>query len=491
MEKNIKIIDKVSNFSNKDFNFNNKDSNLSNKKSNTNIKDSNIILNGPLNYIELYNKKTNQKLWLFMDNHKNITKQKKCEDYEAKDIDKYLYKILSESSEVLDFFLEINPSDITNDDKFYSNDNYILETRKMFRRIYKEQNIKKNQNIRLHYIDIRDYSYYNELLMIILNLVNEVDQYKLSSPKYLINELKYIASKLIFINLCVDKIKKNENIDLKKIDLINFEILPEKIDSSVDKNKTQILKKNNSNDNEIKNKINNDQDNLTENQKKIIGFFQLLLKILTKYSDDYDKNKIIDFFDNNYLIESNEAINLINELLINLDEINKIFEHQVQNDQLNIDTFIINEKKNIIHNFSYYGINEKDYIKFSRIVYDELIKIDLLLLRLGTIFMDSFFLRRLIEKKDYIKKSIIYTGGYHTIVYIWFLIKYYNFELTDYYYINLDKLGIHDGDIHNVDINNINIKLKNIINNSKNADELLELFMPKLFNQCIKIKNII
>ena len=32
---------------------------------------------------------------------------------------------------------------------------------------------------------------------------------------------------------------------------------------------------------------------------------------------------------------------------------------------------------------------------------------------------------------------------------------------------------------------------KNIKNNSKNADELLELFMPKLFNQCVKIKNII
>lgn len=454
---------------------------IMNKNYNTINNNSNIILNGPLNYIELYNKNTNQKLWLFMDNHKNITKQKKCEDYEAKDIDKYLYKILSESSDVLDFFLEINPTNITNEDKFHSNDNYIMETRKMFRKIYKEQQIKNNNNIRLHYMDVRDYSFYNELLMIIINLVNEVDQYKLSNLNYLINQLKYIVSKLIFINLCIDKIKKNENINLKKIDLINFKILPEKIDSSAN----HIKNKNNENEINNDNKINNSEDNLTENQKKIIGFFQLLSKILNKYSNDYDKNNIINFFDNGYVLESNEMISLIKELLINLEEINKIIEYQVYNEQLNIDSLIINEKKNMVHIFSYYGINEKDYLKFSRMVYDELIKIELLLLRLGTIFMDSFFLRRLIEKKDYIKKSIIYTGGYHTIVYIWFLIKYYDFEITDYYYINLDKLDVHDKDIINV-----NIKLNDIINNSKNANDLFELFMPKIFNQCVKIKNI-
>ena len=176
---------------------------------------------------------------------------------------------------------------------------------------------------------------------------------------------------------------------------------------------------------------------------------------------------------------------MIKELLINLEEIKKIFEYQSQNNNLNIDKIIINEKKNIIHNISYYGINEKDYTNFSRIIYDELIKLDILLLRLGTVFMDSFFLRRLIEKKKYIKKSIIYTGGFHIIVYIWFLIKYYNFKITDYYYLNNEKIGIYDNDI-----TNINIKIKNIINNSTNVNDLFEIFMPKKFNQCIKIKNI-
>jgi hypothetical protein len=421
--------------------------------------DPKIILNGPLNYIELYNDKTNQKLHLFMDNHQNITKQKKCEEYEAKDIDKYLYKVLSETSEVLDFFLEINPTDIINENKYHSNDNYILETRKIFRKIYKEQQLNKYCNVRLHYMDIRDYSFYNELVRIIINVVNEIEQYQLSNITYIIDEIKYISSRLIFINSCIDKIKNNENINIDKFDIINFKIISN---------------------------TNNNQDNNKNNiEKKNIGFQQLLLKILTKYSNQDDKNNIINFFENNYLIQSKEAINIIKEVLINLEQIQKIFEHQSQNNKLNIDKIIINEKKNIILNTTYYGINHPDYIKFSRLIYDELSKLEFFLVRLGTIFMDSFFLRRLIEKKKYIKNSIIYTGGFHTIVYVWFLIKYYDFKISNYYYLNTEKIGIYDDNI-----NNINIKIKNIINNSTNVNDLLEIFMPIKFNQCVKIKKI-
>jgi hypothetical protein len=71
-------------------------SNLNDFETNSNIISDIIILNGPLNYIELYNKVTKQKLWLFMDTHKNITMQKKCSEYEAKDVDKFFYKILTE-----------------------------------------------------------------------------------------------------------------------------------------------------------------------------------------------------------------------------------------------------------------------------------------------------------------------------------------------------------------------------------------------------------
>lgn len=430
---------------------------------------SNIFLNGPLNYIELYSDKTNQKLHLFMDYHRNITIQKKCNAYEAKDVDKYLYKILSESSEIIDFFLEINPTDVNNEKKYYSNDNYIKETRKIFRKLYKEQktnkeqHINQSQNIRLHYIDIRDYSFYNEILLISYNLINEVEQYKLSNINFIINELKYVSSTLIFINSCINKINKNENLNLNidSMDIINFKI-------------TQ--------------KSNNTDGVVTQlHQKQDIAFQYLLLKILTKYNNEDNKKIIIDFFNNNYLILSQEAINIINDLVIKLEEINKTFEFDVQNDKLNIDKIIINDKKNIVHFTSYYGKNEVEYFKYSTSILDELFKLDLLLLNLGSVFMDSFFLRRLIEKKNYVKKSIIYTGGYHTLVYIWFLIKFCDFKITDYYYVNINKLGLYDNEY---DIDDVNIKIKNIINKSQNVNELFEIFMPQKFNQCVKIKNI-
>ena len=40
----------------------------------------------------------------------------------------------------------------------------------------------------------------------------------------------------------------------------------------------------------------NQDTNLSYIKKKNIGFQQLLIKILTKYSSEYDKNNIIEFF---------------------------------------------------------------------------------------------------------------------------------------------------------------------------------------------------
>ncbi len=92
--------------------------------------------------------------------------------------------------------------------------------------------------------------------------------------------------------------------------------------------------------------------------------------------------------------------------------------------------------------------------------------------------MDCFFLRRLIEK-DYISKSIVYTGAYHSSIYIWFLIKYYGYEIEDYEYINTELLNKNDpiG------------SLEKIINKSNNYDELFVYLVPKKFTQCVKIKD--
>lgn len=418
-----------------------------------------IILNGPLNYIELYCDKTEQTLWLFMDTHKNIIKQKKCDEYEAKDIDKFFYKVLNESNELIDFFLEINPTDITKENKFYKNENYIMEIRKKFKKIYHEKQITKKNNIRLHYIDIRDYAFYNEIILIIINIINDIDNNKLSNLDYIIGELSYISEILIFINKLIYDIV-NEKISSKnyKIDIIRLKLIY---------------------NTELNNKINNIMD---------LGFIQLLEKIILKYSNSKNKQNIFEYFNSNYIMISVDVIKYIDDIIINLKDIQKLLNHQIEFDKLNIDKFIIDEQKKIVEYIAYYGINETEYVKMTRILYDQIIGLEVILLKLGSVFMDSFFLRRIIEKNEYIKKSIIYTGGYHTIVYIWFLVKFYDFKIKDYYYLNSNYFINKSSS--NSD-NNIQDKINNFIKNSNSYNELFDIFFPSKFNQCIKIKKFV
>ena len=409
---------------------------------------SNIILNGPLNYIKLYNETTKQTLWLFMDNHKNIKKQKKCDDYEAKDIDKYFYKILTESREMLDFFLEINPTDIAKTINLNKNDNYIMEIRKIFKRIYKEQKNLKSSNIRLHYIDIRDYAFYNEIIQIMMGIMNDIKQNDLLNIENIIGELHYIKIVLVYIMKTVDNILNNKiNID-DKIDLINI-----KSSKNTNEKITDLLNK---------------------------GFIQLLVKILKKYSNQKENNDIVDFFKNFYYKNSEEIIILIQKIIDHLIEVSKIINSQNILEKLNVEKFTIGNNPIIQEYVVYYGINESTYIKMTRDIYDELLTLNVVLLNLGTVFMDCFFLRRIINKKC-IDKAIIYTGGFHTVVYIWFLIKKYDFKIVDYYYINLNKLNKK---------NPIN-DLENKIKKSSTYEDFFDIFFPDTFNQCIKINNII
>lgn len=48
-------------------------------------------------------------------------------------------------------------------------------------------------------------------------------------------------------------------------------------------------------------------------------------------------------------------------------------------------------------------------------------------LNLYSLFADCYLLRRVLDK-NYITNAIIYTGALQTIYYIFFLIKFYNFE---------------------------------------------------------------
>ena len=403
-----------------------------------------IFLNGPLNYVKLYNKQTNQILWLFLDIHLDIREQMKCSNYESKDIDKYFYKIFTETTETLDFLFEITPTNIKKEyQQYYTNEKYIIEISKIFKKIYKEQQEKQHKNIRLHYIDIRDYTYFNTICDICSNLKNNIYQNGLFDISYIISELQFIVEKLKHINSVIDNIVNTNTDDYEHI---------------------------------IKNKLDIISIDVTE-EVQIQSLYRLMHKILKHYSNKIDRKNITEYFYKKYYEKSNNIIEYIEQMLVELQDIQTVMNN-TKDKKLYISEKTLTNKLNVksISYGIYYNTHYYKYTEWRNNVYDKISILYHILTDTGCVFMDCYFLRRIIEKENYIKKAIIYTGGYHSIEYIWFLIKYYNFVIDECYYMNKNRLN--------------NNNLIDIIKNTTDCRDLYEIFFPENLNQCIEITPI-
>jgi hypothetical protein len=446
------------------------------KQSRQNV-DSIITLNGPVNYFKLSNG-TNQ-INIFMDFHAPIARQRKCEDYDSKDIDKYFNKILSTNniktkSDTLDFFLEINPTSISFKHKYYTNYNYLGSIRKMFSKLYNEKyaNIDEDkipdQNIRLHYIDIRDYASFNELKKKIDAILMELDSTRLDNLEFVISELTSAKNILQFINSMIISIttenKKSiyESLSTKKIDFVN---LREKITTQTEQDT------NNKKDNKDANIIENQP--LNTNMVMDIGLYQILQKILLNYKNTENKDNIINLFTEHYIKTSHYIINKLNTLISNIIKIDKFIDDYNIEEKITFEEINYNKKDGSRDVLPYYFYPMDKYKKTCREIIDEIEEINVLIGKMGVILTDCYFLRRLIDNPT-IKKSIVYTGAYHSVIYLWFLIKYCNYNIDDYSYLRNDITKT---------------KLVDIIKKSDYLD-IMQYVLPTKVNQCVKIKEL-
>ncbi|AGD92752.1 hypothetical protein LBA_00834 [Megavirus lba] len=133
-------------------------------------------INGPINVIRLKGSMNGIKkiIYLFMDQHHPLHIQTECDNVYSDSIQKYFsenFQKLSKTKKIYDFFLEIRPTEIQNISRGYDypaisnlTEIYIVEVWKLFRKIF-EFDDQKNKvslskyftNIRLHYMDVRDY----------------------------------------------------------------------------------------------------------------------------------------------------------------------------------------------------------------------------------------------------------------------------------------------------------------------------------------------
>jgi hypothetical protein len=327
-------------------------------------------INGPTNYACLKGKINGieKKIYLFMDTHYELDEQTRYDTFDSIDISHYLYDKIKNTTDELDFFLEIEMDEIKNK-QTNKRDIYIKDTMELFKSEFVVEKInntdmvrysKSNPKVRLHYLDIRDSMDIGKIRYIIKHKIRE--QIKLLAITKE-NEIRTII---------VSNISKY----LKKIQNFISKLVSDK-DKAMYGNVDKDIK------------INDPQ-------------LYYINKIINRCADENLRINLIIFLENNFTKTLEDLNHAIKDILIPL---NNFFD-------LDIDKII-------------------RYVDF----------IDETSLDLYSLFIDCFLLRRILDK-NYIKKIITYTGSQHSINYIYFLVKYYNFRIEKIFHLekNLSDL---------------------------------------------------
>jgi hypothetical protein len=200
---------------------------------------------------------------------------------------------------------------------------------------------------------------------------------------------------------------------------------------------------------------------LTEEElnKELVAYMEYLTqKIFTKYNHEPIRKKLVKHID---LIDKNlEAlINDSEELAAIMVNIDKTLR---ENPPYKL------TKNVVFDNVETYdhGVNFNVVLHMLYTMYQKASLLDIKALYFFMTWMDIYFLRRFLDK-DYITNAIVYTGGWHSELYVSTLVKDFGFKVTHASYSKISDME----------------KLNDEIMNRKPL-ELSELFFPVIENQC-------
>jgi len=396
------------------------------------------LINGPLNLVRLEGtiNKIKKVIYVFFDIHVDVNNQTKCDDFEALDIVNYLSREFKQISEKeIDFFMEGRTSEL---DMFMKDinfkDKYIAEVIKFF-----AQNFKKNSfdNVRFHYIDIRDF--FTEEIDKIYNInnviLNNLSQYNFESIDQLITNFKLIQQ---YHTKIIEMIKNNGRVNGETNERVNGEI-NERVNGETNKGMPKYIKK-------LSDKyVNKDV------KEKMLLFRYIIIEKLEK------QNEIIDKLINTLTKFQKIASSSFDE-----------FGRRKINDTYNTDTTDTTDKTDNKDKLPSYFIDDRYYMRELEDLYKKLSNLNL---ETFSLLMDSYFMRRFCDK-DYITTAISYTGGAHSMAYVNFLLNQFDFEIT-----HVAKSS------EPIDV--INKKLKSKFDYIKFAQYLF----PKTLSQCIDLSD--
>ena len=376
-----------------------------------------ILVNGPVNVLRLegYIFGIHKIIYIFMDIHSHVTTQTQCQSFDSMDFSQYIVKMLkiSNKNKIFDIFTEISITEVGSPDHPFRG-RYIDEVNRYVKREYNAGK-KINSNLRVHYIDIRDF-----LKRDINNLIHDIH-----------NTIR---------TLCYGYLSRHD-----------FNALVSYFNS---------LKQNITTVNNYISGIDNPAK-MDQNKDKVINKF--INKILYKYKHQEIKLHLSELFKN--ISESFASILSLIDESINLLEKSSEFILKSP-DKL----FLLDYED--IEIFTY-GKDNFKFIKFRSDLELLIDQIDILSMFNFSLIVDSFFLRRFLDK-DYITNAIVYTGAAHSTVYIYFLVKYFNFTITNVSYSKIN------------DLNELNQTIKQQTNSFNDISEIL---LPGLLTQCINMTS--
>ena len=354
--------------------------------------------------------KNNEKeIYIFYDYHINITHQTECENEHSINIDKYFLHFYKNNTEMVDFFLEIETKPLDVEDSNY-NWIYLNKIRNLFAKFYNKN--KNYEHLRLHYIDIR--------LDTLLWFPYKTNDYLTNQGLY---NLKYVIYDL-------------------KLYYKNYEV---------------ILSY-------IKKYLYNKDD--TPNKEDFLD--TIFHKIMTRYYDKKIFENIINFFNEYILKKINFVMKLLLEYIENFENIYLKYKKYFTHDYLFFVNIGDNNTTRTISSYKY----PKEYYNDFKIVEKQMDYLISIMIDISSYIMDCYFLRRFLDK-NYIKKAISYTGLAHSSNYLWFLVKYCDFKIIEYGFIN------------NVDNA---IDFEKIIKNMESVYDIYEYVESQPIKQCSKIR---
>lgn len=396
----------------------------------------NILINGPFNVVRLEGLAFGIKkiIYVMFDYHLDIQFQTKCPSFESLDLSQYLATTLKNVKKPIDFMFEITKTEVDRNSPQQYKEKYIREVSSFFKiEHFKSINTAPSM-ARYHYIDIRDHLY------------NTVDYYMsiLEDRFKLLNSNNYLSVNNI------NEIVYNLNLLTKELNLWD------KILFGDIHNNSKIIKKH---FHELQKKKLMDNKIAEENIQKLTKF---ITKLRTRYNNPVIFKNLEGIFDliKKYSDESKKiCFDIINEF-----NDNKKF--MVQYDELVY-----------VESLNQYMWGQSMEINFN-IIKSVCAKYNTLyvyVLKLFSNIVDTFFLRRLLDKK-YIQHVITYTGCAHSINYIQHLLTKYDFQITHVSYSLLDN------------ITDINDHLKKY-NDTNDRREYEKMFYPPKLIQCSDLSS--